>query len=206
MDNQADIEAKRECELGWTLFISRRYADSRRHFLKATQLSPDLPQAHLLLGQSYFFQRQPDFANATRAFQRVVSLSPKWHEGYQCLGAVQEEQGQLQEAAVSFERAATLAPEDSRPLMSLGVCLTKLGDYAQAIIHLRRAISLKPHYGLASAHCFLADALRQNGQIKAACEEWRMILRLPAEYPDRDNPHKDARRLLKEYGDLAESR
>lgn len=139
-------------------------------------------------------------SGAIRAFRRVVELSPDWGEGHNWLGTAQEQQGELREALASLERAISLAPEDTRPRIALGVCLTRLKDYTAAITHLRHAIALKPHYAEASAHLFLADALRQSGQIDAAREEWRLILNMPSEYSDYEHPAKEARELLKKYG------
>ncbi len=193
-------EAKKQLALGWQLHISGSYARARQYFLKAIQICPDDAQLHLLLGQSFFFQRRPNPAEAVRAFRRVVDLSPDWGEGHYWLGTVQEKRGQLREAVASFERAISLAPDDARPRIMLGVCLTRLKDYTTAIIHLRQGIALKPHYGEASAHLLLADALRQNRQIDAAREEWRRVLEMPSGYPDYEHPHKEARGLLKKYG------
>jgi tetratricopeptide (TPR) repeat protein len=81
----------------------------------------------------------------------------------------------------------------------LGVCLTRLKDYAAAITHLRQGIALKPHYAAASAHLFLAEALRQSGQMDAARDEWRLVLSMPSEYPDYEQPRKEATALLKKY-------
>jgi tetratricopeptide (TPR) repeat protein len=194
------VEAKKQLELGWQLFISGSYARAREYFLKAIQICPDDAQLHLLLGQSFFFQRRPNLAEAVRGFRRVVDLRPDWGEGHYWLGTVQEKKGQLREAVASFERAIGVAPDDTRPRIMIGVCLTRLKDYTAAVTHLREGIALKPHYGEASAHLLLADALRRNGQVDAAREEWRLILQMPEEYPDHGNPHKEARQLLKKYG------
>jgi tetratricopeptide (TPR) repeat protein len=195
-----DVEAKKHYEAGCQLLLFGSHSEARDEFLKALQISPDVPQIHLQLGQSFLSQKRPDVVQAAGAFHRVVDLSPDWSEGYHWLGTTQWELGNLQEAVGCFEKAIDLAPEDTRPRIMLGVCLTKLKDYPAAIIQLRKGISLKPHYALASAHLFLADALRQNAQIAEARKEWRLILEMPAEYPDDDNPQKEARQLLKKYG------
>jgi len=81
----------------------------------------------------------------------------------------------------------------------LGVCLTRLKQFAAAIPHLRRAINLKPHYAEASAHLFLADALKGSGQIDAACREWKLVLEMPNEYPEYDSAKKEANQLLEQH-------
>jgi superkiller protein 3 len=197
-DTAPTLEAKEHLALGRELLAGGSCARARKHFRKAIQLCPHDPQLHLALGQSFFFQKKPDLAEA--AFHRVVDLSPDWGEGHQWLGTAQEKQGKLPEAVAAFKRAIILAPDDTRPRITLGVCLTRLKEFDAAIMHLRQGIAMKPHYAEASAHLFLADALRQSGQIDAAREEWRLILDMPSEYPDYENPHKEARQLLKKYG------
>jgi Flp pilus assembly protein TadD len=154
---------------------------------------------YLRLGQSYLHGERPDLAAALDAFRRVTELSPDWAEGYHCLGIAQQESGDLKEASVSFEHAVRLSPSDTRPLVSLGVCLARLGNFGSAIQHLREAIRMKPHYGAASAHLFLADALVRNGEVDAACAEWKLILDMPSMFPDFAYPKEEARKLLKQY-------
>jgi Flp pilus assembly protein TadD len=197
---QPEMKAKEQLDLGRQLLASGSCARARKHFRKAIQICPDDAQLYLVLGQSFFFQKKPNLEEAIRAFRRVVDLSPDWGEGHNWLGTAQDQEGKLQEAVDSFERAISLAPDDTRPRISLGVCLTRLKNYAAAITHLRQGIALKPNYAEASAHLFLADALRQSGQIDAAREEWRQILNMPSEYPDYEHPAKEARQLLKKYG------
>jgi len=174
--------------------------EARVQFQKALELSPNSPQVELAIGESYFFQAKPDITNASQAFRRVTVLRPDWVEGFNWLGAALQKQGRLSEAADCFERAVALAQNDPRHQISLGTCLTQLKKYTAAITHLRAGIALKPHYAKASAHLFLAEALRLSGQIKAAREVWELILTLPAEYPDEKGPHEEARNRLRKYG------
>jgi len=196
---QPAVVAKEQLELGRQLLERGSCTRARRHFLKAIQICPDDAQLHLVLGQSFVFQKKPRLAEAVRAFRRAVDLGPNWGEAHYWLGSAQEQQGRLREAVASLEQAISLAPVDARPRIALGVCLTKLKDYTTAVGHLRQGIALKPHYAEASARLFLADALRQSGQIDAARAEWRLILDMPSKYPDYDDPLKEARQLLKKY-------
>jgi Flp pilus assembly protein TadD len=194
------VVAKEQLELGRQLLARGSCARARQHFLKAIQLCPDDAQTYLVLGQSFVFQKKADLAQAVRAFRRVLELSPNWGEACYWLGAAQQQQGHLREAVASFERAISLVPADARPQIALGVCLTKLKDYTAAVGHLRQGIALKPHYAEASAHLYLAEALRKSGQIDAAREEWRLIQEMPSEYPDYEVPLREAKQLLKKYG------
>ncbi len=193
-------ESLLDYELGRQLLASVSCAEAREQFQKALERSPNSAQIELAIGESYFFQEKPDLAKASETFCRVTVLRPDWAEGFNWLGAALQKQDRISEAAGYFERALALDPDDPRPRISLGVCLTQLNKYDAAINHLRAGIALKPHYAKASAHLFLAEALRLSGQIKAAREEWDLILTLPAEYPDEGGPHEEARNLLRKYG------
>jgi Tfp pilus assembly protein PilF len=197
--NPLVAEAKEHQSEGFQLLAGGSYAKAREQFLKAIEKNPNWAPPHLGLGQTFFFQKKPDLTNAVQSFRRVVELSPEWVEGYHWLGVAQEKTGDLHDAVGSFEHAIRLAPSDTRPLICLGVCLTRLKQFAAAIPHLRRATNLKPHYAEASAHLFLADALKGSGQLDAACREWKLVLEMPIAYPEHDSAKKEARQLLEQH-------
>jgi tetratricopeptide (TPR) repeat protein len=197
--NSLVAEAKEHHSEGFQLLTLGSYAEARERFLEAIEKNPNWAPPHLGLGQTFFFQKKADLRNAIQSFRRVVELSPDWVEGYHYLGAAQEKNGELHEAVGSFEQAIRLAPSDTRPLISLGVCLTRLKQFAAAIPHLLRAIDLKPHYAEASAHLFLADALKGNGQLDAACREWKRVLEMPIAYPEYGSAKKEAKQLIEQH-------
>jgi len=197
--NLLAAEAKEHHNEGFQLLARGSYAKARKQFLKAIEKNPGWAPPYLGLGQTFFFQGEPHLTDAIQAFRRVVELSPEWVEGYHWLGVAQEENGDLPDAVRSFEQAIRCAPSDTRPIVSLGVCLTRLKQFAAAIAHLRRAINLKPYYGEASAHLFLADALKGDGQMAGACKEWNLVLEMPSEYPEYDSAKREARRLLEHH-------
>jgi protein O-GlcNAc transferase len=192
-------EAKEHHSDGFQLLAAGSYAKARERFLKAIEKNPNWAAPHLGLGQTFFFEKKPNLTRAVQSFRRVVELSPQWVEGYHWLGIAHEQNGELHLAVQSFEQAIRLAPSDTRPLIFLGVCLTRLKQYAAAISHLRRAIDLKPYYAEASAHLFLAEALKESGQIDAACKEWKLVLEMPTEYPEYDSARKEAGQLLEQH-------
>jgi tetratricopeptide (TPR) repeat protein len=190
--------ARQQYQLGYQFLIEQDWPRALKHFRKAVALSPDTGSYHWGLGSAYFHQAKPDLPAAILEFEIVTKLKPDWSEGYYCLALAREASGALKEAVPVFERAIQLAPEDSRIPTALGVCLTKLKDYKRAIQQLRRGIQLKPHYGEASAHLFLADALLLSGQSTEARKEWKFVLTLPEMYPEHGEAAKEARRKLEE--------
>ena len=192
-------ESQKHHRRGFQLLTENSFQEARDQFLRAIEKAPDWASPYLGLGQTFFFQDPPDLKEAMKAFRRVVELNSDWVEGYHWLGSAQEKSGELEKAVESYRAAIRIAPSDTRPLISLGVCLTQLGQFAEAVGCLRRAIDLKPHYAEASAHLFLADALRSSRQMEAACKEWRLVLDLPPAYPEHNSAKEEATKRLKEH-------
>jgi tetratricopeptide (TPR) repeat protein len=194
--NPPTAESEEHHHRGFQLLSASSYSEARDQFIKAIYRKPDWASPYLGLGQTFFFQEKPDLKEAINAFRKVVELRPEWVEGYHWLGTAEEKNGALEAAVESYRQAIRVAPSDTRPLISLGVCLTQLNQFADAVTCLRHAIALKPRYAVASAHLFLADALRGDGQIEAACEEWKLVLDMPSEYPEYDSVKKEAAQRL----------
>ena len=132
-------------------------------------------------------------------FRRAADLNPKFAEAHYLCGVAQDQMSQIQQALDSYKTSARLSPGDPRAWTAAGVCLIRLRQFPAAINALREAVRLKPHYGGASVHLWLAEALMRNKQIRLACEEWRIITHLEPSYPDYDGPMKEARELLNRY-------
>lgn len=192
-------EAEEHHRRGFQLLSEGSYQQARDQFLSAIYKNPEWASPYLGLGQTYFFQDKPDLKEATKAFRRVVELTPDWVEGYHWLGATQQREGRLEGAVSSYREAIRVAPSDTRPLIALGTCLTEMGKFAEAVGCLRRAVDLNPPYAAASAHLFLADALKGNGELEAACLEWRVVLDLSSRYPEYESAKKEAAKRLREH-------
>ena len=175
------------------------YRRARKHLRKAIELSPNVAAFHWGLGSVYYHQPTPDYRAAIDEFRRVIELKPEWVEGHHCLAFTLVSFGDLEQSIPHYEKAMELAPTDPRPVISYGICLTKLNRYEAAIRMLRHAIELNPHYGNASAHLFLADALLADGQIREACREWEFALTLEPVYPEHGSAHESAREMLAKY-------
>lgn len=199
--NQPLEESEKHHRAGFQLLSKGSYAKAREQFLRAIKRNPEWASPYLGLGQTFFFQNNPDFKEAIKSFRRVVELKPEWIEGKYWLGSALQKAGALDESVACYREVLRIAPDDTRTLISLGVCLTELKQFPDAISCLRRAIKLKPPYAIASAHLFLADALKEDGQMKAACKEWQIARDLPSGYPEYGSAKKEAVEQLKKYCD-----
>lgn len=158
------------------------------------------PSKVLREGQELFFAEPPNHRGAAELFEQVVALSPNWAEGHQWLGSAYEALGDEDRAARAWQTAHKLDPNDSRCLISLGVLRSRQRQFKEAIQLLEQGIALKPHYGLADAKLFLADALEGASRMKQAKQQWREVLELEPMYPSYDEPMKEARRKLRLHG------
>lgn len=158
------------------------------------------PSKVLRAGQDLFFAEPPAYSYAVERFRQVVSLRPNWAEGRYWLGAALEAMGDDDGAAREWQVAHKFDPNDSRSLISLGVLRSRQRRFQEAIRLLELGIALKPHYGLADAKLFLAEAFRGAKRMKQARQQWLEVLELEPMYPSYDQPIKEARRKLRMHG------
>ncbi len=85
---------------------------------RALQLQPDLPEARLALGFSYYYGDN-DYDAALREFEIARRGLPNESEVYLALGAIQRRQGKWAESTANLEKSATLNPKDTWPLQQL---------------------------------------------------------------------------------------
>src|SRR5438445_7060536 len=85
---------------------------------RALQLQPDLPEAHLALGFSYYYG-DTKYEAALREFEIARRGLPNESEVYLAIGAIQRRQGKWAESIANLEKAASLNPKDTWPLQQL---------------------------------------------------------------------------------------
>jgi tetratricopeptide (TPR) repeat protein len=191
--------AKESHEKAWLLYLEERFSEAEKVLRENIERFPDYAQSHLLLGQIHCFSQERDFGAALKEFREVVRISPSSGEGHHWLGSAFEHVGQTDDAIASYREAIRFAPEDPRPHVALGKCFVRKGWYSGAIKILRRGLELKPYCTEADVRVFLAEALLKNGQIKAACAEWRRVIEIEGGYPSDGAPQEEAKRKLAEH-------
>src|SRR2546423_1282642 len=85
---------------------------------RALQLQPDLPEAHLAVGYSYYYGDN-NYDAALREFEIAQRGLPNESEVYLALGAIQRRQGKWAESTANLEKSATLNPKNTCPLKQL---------------------------------------------------------------------------------------
>jgi len=109
---------------------------------KAFQLNPNLPEAHLALGE-YYYRGHLDHDRALEQYAIVRKSQPNNSELLTNIGLVQRRQGKFEEALANLKKASELAP---LPTQLYHVALTSMlmRKYAEAERYYERIISLAP--------------------------------------------------------------
>src|SRR5262245_14603680 len=110
---------------------------------RAIQLQPDLPEAHLALGFSYYYGDK-NYEAALREFEIARLGLPNESEVYLAIGAIQRRQGKWAHSIANMEKAASLNPKDTWPLQNLSFNYSILRNYDAANKTLDRALALDP--------------------------------------------------------------
>ena len=144
---------------------------------RALQLQPDLPEAHLALGYSYYYGDN-NYDAALREFEIAQRGLPNESDAYLAIGAIQRRQGKWAESTANIEKSASLNPKDSWPLQNLADNYQMLRNYDQANKTLDRALALDPTaYGPLEVKSKLAIA--EKGDFSAAEKAFEAVKSVP---------------------------
>jgi TolB-like protein/Tfp pilus assembly protein PilF len=110
---------------------------------RALQLQPDLPEAHLARGVSYYYGDN-NYDAALREFEIAQRGLPNESEIYLYSGAIQRRQGKWAESTANLEKAVSLNPKDAWPLQNLTDNYAMQRNYEKANKTIDRALALDP--------------------------------------------------------------
>ena len=131
----------------WILHNNERTVERRQKARtlanRALQLQPELPEAHLALGFSYYYGDN-NFAAALKEFEIAQRGLPNESEVYLAIGAIQRRQGKWSESRASLEKAVSLNPKDMWSLQNLSFNYAMLRNYDAAIKTIDRALAVDP--------------------------------------------------------------
>lgn len=95
-------------------------------FRRALELQPDLAEAHLMLGISYFYKK--DYALALAAYDQYLAAIPDNFHAWSNRAAAYLKSGNLVAARADIERALALNPNDPQLLENRIVIAREAGD------------------------------------------------------------------------------
>ena len=110
---------------------------------RALQLQPDLPEAHLALGFSYYYGDN-NYDAALKEFEIAQRGLPNESEVYLAIGAIQRRQGKWAESTANLEKAASLNPKDTWPLQNLAFNYQMQRNFDAANKTIDRALQINP--------------------------------------------------------------
>jgi TolB-like protein/Tfp pilus assembly protein PilF len=131
----------------WILHNNERTSERRQKARmladRALQLHPDLPEAHMALGFSYYYGDN-DFDAALKEFEIARLGLPNESEVYLAIGAIQRRQGKWAQSTANLEKAVSLNPKDMWSLQNLSFNYAMLRNYEQADKAIDRALAVDP--------------------------------------------------------------
>jgi DNA-binding winged helix-turn-helix (wHTH) protein/TolB-like protein/Flp pilus assembly protein TadD len=163
----------------------------------AEQMSPDMPDAHWVLG--FVETQRRRHADAIGHLQRALRLNPSYADAYALLGGIKTYTGQPAEGVSLLRTALRLNPDaGSLYFLLLGRALYFLGDHEQARVNLEQALARNADN--VEARVYLAVVLGQLGDREGAAwqaDEIRIVEpnfsanRWLATYPMADQRQKE---------------
>jgi len=156
---------------------TERRQKARALALRALQLQPDLPEAHLAMGFSLYYGDN-DFEGALKEFEIAQRDLPNEAEGYLALGSIQRRMGKWPESNASLEKAASLDPKDSWVLQNLALSYQTLRDFDAANKTIDRGLKVNPDgFGLWEIKSKLAIA--EKGDLSVAERAFQAVKSIP---------------------------
>jgi len=144
---------------------------------RALQLQPDLPEAHLARGFSYYYGDN-DYDAALKEFEIARRGLPNESEVYLSIGAIQRRQGKWAESTANLEKAVSLNPKDVWSLQNLTFNYQMQRNYDAANKAIDRALALKPT-ALEPLEVKSKMAIAQKGDFSVAEKAFESVKSLP---------------------------
>src|SRR6266403_291820 len=110
---------------------------------EALRLQPDLPEAHLALGFSYYYGDR-DYERALAEFEIAKRGLPNEAQAYLAIGSIQRRQGKLAESTANLEKAAALDPKNTNVLAQICFSYIAQRNFETADKFLDSAIAASP--------------------------------------------------------------
>ncbi len=197
--------------LGVNQFLtpSEAFPKAKQAALKALELDNALAEAHTSL--AFVLQREWEWAEAEREFQRALELNPGYSTAHHWYSYVLTIMGRHEEAIAEARRATELDPLSLIINANLGEVLYYAGRSDEAIRQQLRTVDLDPDFYI--AHFNLGQAYRKAGMFDKAIAEFERARALSGNNPfplaslgaayGFSGRKADAERVLKELREIS---
>lgn len=153
--------------------------EARTAYRKAIEVAKgDYPEAYLNLGN--LEKGAGDLAAARAAYEKAISLRPRYTAAYHNLAKLLETSGDLAGAEATYEKALAIDPGYASAWLSLGQLRSQAGRAEEAIVALHRALAARPGYD--PALLSLGVAYRRAGRLDDAVATYRQLLERSPRY------------------------
>jgi tetratricopeptide (TPR) repeat protein len=160
----------------------KNYTNAISHYTAAEVIASANEPKHLT--DVFYFEvaatceRQGDFAQAEKYFEKCLALSPNFAEAQNYLGYMWVDRGEkLEQARTLIEKAVTAEPTNAAFLDSMAWALFKLDQPKPALDYIQRALKFSEQED-ATLYDHLGDIYSALGQKDQAAEAWRKSLSL----------------------------
>src|SRR6516165_9003328 len=171
----------------WIVHTFERTAERREKARtlaeRALELQPDLPEAHLALGFSYYYGDN-NYDTALKEFEIAQRGLPNESDAYLAIGAIQRRQGKWAESTANLEKAASLNPKDSWPLQNLSFNYSMVRNYDAANTTIDRALALDPN-ALGPLEVKAKLAIAEKGEFGVAEKAFSTVKSIPMTNEDK---------------------
>jgi len=157
------------------MFLRREYVPvAKESAIKALDLDPKLPMAHVLLGEIALAGEHLD--DAITEFEKERVQNPLEASSYDRLGDAYTRAGDYTRAQQVLQQALLLEPNSTGPYILLGKVLLKRQDGVNAAMYLERAAKMDP--GNSMTHSLLGQAYRLLGRAEDASRQAELAEKL----------------------------
>ncbi len=160
--------------LGRVLADAKNVNEAERHFQRALELAPGLPETHWNVGINLAATGDP--AGALREYDEALRLDPTFGEAYYSRGNLLRDQGKPAEARREYEAAIRFSPAHAKAHRNLGLLLDQEKILDGARREFEAAINAEPEY--AEAHNDLGKVLVRQKQLTEAAGHFAEAVRI----------------------------
>jgi Flp pilus assembly protein TadD len=172
--------------IGLNLVAGGRDDLAGSYFEKAVELAPRDFMARYYLGLHQLTSKQFDLAAASA--QTVITLNPRYLDGYLVLGVAREQLGKENDAIRTYRQACEIAEQQQikaeTPFLYLARLLISLQQFEQSLPPLKTTLTINPN--LAEAHTLLGQTMSRFEQYEQAIQSLQEAVRLA---PNEKSPH-----------------
>src|SRR6516162_3820390 len=171
----------------WIVHTFERTAERREKARslaeRALELQPELPEAHLALGFSYYYGDN-NYDTALKEFEIAQRGLPNESDAYLAIGAIQRRQGKWAESTANLEKAVSLNPKDIWPMQNLAFNYAMVRNYDAANTTIDRALALDPN-ALGPLEVKAKLAIAEKGDLGVAEKAFSTVKSIPMTNEDK---------------------